>query len=42
MHFLGDNELASKVINESEAEGKEAREFLEDVRGTFPEVCELN
>ncbi|XP_021598719.1 sodium/hydrogen exchanger 8 isoform X3 [Manihot esculenta] len=39
--FLGDNELASKVINESEAEGKEAREFLEDVRGTFPEVLRV-
>lgn len=36
---LGDSEIASSVINESEAEGEEARTFLEDVRVTFPEVC---
>lgn len=36
---LGDSEIASTVINESEAEGEEARKFLEDVRVTFPQVC---
>lgn len=33
--YLGDSE----VINESEAEGEEAKNFLEDVRVTFPQVC---
>ncbi|XP_024027399.1 sodium/hydrogen exchanger 8 [Morus notabilis] len=36
--FLGDSDVASIVINESEAEGEEARTFLEDVRVTFPQV----
>ncbi|KAG8637596.1 hypothetical protein MANES_15G139900v8 [Manihot esculenta] len=39
--FVGDSELASIVINESEAEGEDAREFLEDVRVTFPEVLRV-
>lgn len=39
MCSLGDSEIASSVINESEAEGEEARKFLEDVRVTFPQVC---
>lgn len=37
--YLGDSEVASIVINESEAEGEEAKKFLEDVRVTFPQVC---
>ncbi|XP_050231832.1 sodium/hydrogen exchanger 8-like [Mercurialis annua] len=39
--FIGDSEVASLVITESEAEGEEAREFLEDVRATFPEVLRV-
>ncbi|PIA30112.1 hypothetical protein AQUCO_05700080v1 [Aquilegia coerulea] len=39
--FLGDNEIASLVINESEAEGEEARKFLEDVRVIFPQVLHV-
>ncbi|XP_057992366.1 sodium/hydrogen exchanger 8 isoform X3 [Hevea brasiliensis] len=39
--FIGDSDLASIVINESEAEGEEAREFLEDVRVSFPEVLRV-
>ena len=34
----GESEIASMIINESEAEGEEARNFLEDVRISFPEV----
>lgn len=39
---LGDSDVASTVISESEAEGEEAKNFLEDVRVTFPQVnkCE--
>lgn len=29
------------MINESEAEGDEARKFLEDVRVMFPQVCRV-
>ncbi|PON63827.1 Cation/H+ exchanger, CPA1 family [Trema orientale] len=36
--WKGDNDVASIVNNESEAEGEEARTFLEDVRVTFPQV----
>ncbi|KAF5186921.1 Sodium/hydrogen exchanger [Thalictrum thalictroides] len=39
--FLGDSEIASLVINESEAEGEEARKFLEDVRVIFPQVLRV-
>ncbi|GAV67504.1 cNMP_binding domain-containing protein/Na_H_Exchanger domain-containing protein [Cephalotus follicularis] len=39
--FIGESEIASIVINESEAEGEEARNFLEDVRVTFPEVLRV-
>ncbi|KAG8498739.1 hypothetical protein CXB51_005099 [Gossypium anomalum] len=41
--FIGDSVVASTVIAESEAEGEEARKFLEDVRITFPQVafCDL-
>nr|AVA17714.1 SOS1-like protein 1B [Populus nigra] len=34
---IGGSDIASIVINESEAEGEEARKFLEDVRVTFPQ-----
>ncbi|OMO72604.1 hypothetical protein COLO4_27555 [Corchorus olitorius] len=39
--FIGDSDIASIVINESEAEGEEARKFLEDVRITFPQVLRV-
>ncbi|KAF5191355.1 Sodium/hydrogen exchanger [Thalictrum thalictroides] len=39
--FLGDNEIAALVIDESEAEGEEARKFLEDVRVIFPQVLRV-
>ncbi|KAB2624101.1 sodium/hydrogen exchanger 8 [Pyrus ussuriensis x Pyrus communis] len=39
--FIGDSEVASVVINESEAEGEEAKKFLEDVRVTFPQVLRV-
>ncbi|WCJ33702.1 Sodium/hydrogen exchanger 7 [Euphorbia peplus] len=39
--FIGDTEIAFIVINESEAEGEEAREFLEEVRVSFPEVLRV-
>ncbi|KAK1263899.1 Sodium/hydrogen exchanger 7 [Acorus gramineus] len=39
--FIGDSEIASTVINESRAEGEEARKFLEDVRVTFPQVMRV-
>ncbi|KAL4018599.1 hypothetical protein IC575_022199 [Cucumis melo] len=39
--FIGDSDIASTVINESEAEGEEARNFLEDVRETFPQVLRV-
>ncbi|KAG6757580.1 hypothetical protein POTOM_037898 [Populus tomentosa] len=35
------SDIASTVINESEAEGEEARKFLEDVRVTFPQVLRV-
>ncbi|KAG6766019.1 hypothetical protein POTOM_030083 [Populus tomentosa] len=38
---LGDSGIASIVINESDAEGEEARKFLEDVRITFPQVLRV-
>ena len=38
----GDSEVARIVIDESNAEGEEARKFLEDVRVTFPQVCGYN
>lgn len=45
-HFLshicflgaGNSDIASFVINESEVEGEEAKQFLEDVRDSFPQV----
>ncbi|CAM0909401.1 unnamed protein product [Alopecurus aequalis] len=36
--FLGDNEIARIVIDESSAAGEEARKFLEEVRCTFPQL----
>ncbi|XP_059649760.1 sodium/hydrogen exchanger 7 isoform X2 [Cornus florida] len=39
--FIGNSEVASIVITESEAEGEEARKFLEDVRVTFPQVLRV-
>ncbi|KAJ6809520.1 sodium/hydrogen exchanger 8 [Iris pallida] len=39
--FIGDSEIASIVINESEEEGEEAVKFLEDVRVTFPQVLRV-
>ncbi|XP_065856867.1 sodium/hydrogen exchanger 8 isoform X2 [Euphorbia lathyris] len=39
--FIGDTEIAFIVINESEAEGEEAKEFLEEVRVSFPEVLRV-
>ncbi|KAI3954801.1 hypothetical protein MKW98_002907 [Papaver atlanticum] len=39
--FMGDSEIVSLVINESESEGDEARFFLEEVRATFPQVLHV-
>nr|AUS89387.1 putative sodium proton exchanger [Sesuvium portulacastrum] len=39
--FIGESDIASAVISESETEGEEARKFLEDVRITFPEVLRV-
>ncbi|KAI3951869.1 hypothetical protein MKW92_021475 [Papaver armeniacum] len=39
--FMGDSEIVSLVINESESEGDEARSFLEEVRATFPQVLHV-
>ncbi|XP_043695377.1 sodium/hydrogen exchanger 8 isoform X2 [Telopea speciosissima] len=39
--FIGENEVTSIVINESDTEGEEARQFLEDVRVTFPQVLHV-
>ncbi|XP_057544357.1 sodium/hydrogen exchanger 8 isoform X1 [Amaranthus tricolor] len=39
--FIGDSDISTAVINESEAEGEEARKFLEDVRTTFPQVLRV-
>lgn len=36
--FIGESEIAETVIRESEAEEASAKQFLEDVRMTFPEV----
>lgn len=36
--FICDSDIATNVIKESEAEGEEARKFLEEVRATFPQV----
>ncbi|KAL4638076.1 hypothetical protein ACB092_03G124200 [Castanea dentata] len=39
--FIGDSDIASTVINESEVEGEEAKMFLEEVRVTFPQVLRV-
>ncbi|MCL7031352.1 hypothetical protein MKW94_029147 [Papaver nudicaule] len=39
--FMGDSEIVSQVINESESEAEEPRFFLEEVRTTFPQVLHV-
>eukprot|EP01018_Ginkgo_biloba_P028675 Gb_12290 [translate_table: standard] len=39
--FIGESEVADVVIQESEAEGEAAKQFLEDVRLTFPQVLRV-
>ncbi|KFK33412.1 hypothetical protein AALP_AA5G009500 [Arabis alpina] len=39
--FLGESNIGSTVIDESEAEGEEAKEFLEKVRASFPQVLRV-
>ncbi|KAK1387163.1 Salt overly sensitive 1 [Heracleum sosnowskyi] len=39
--FIGDSEVASTVIGESEIEGEDAKQFLEDVRVAFPQVLRV-
>ncbi|KAL8170531.1 hypothetical protein V2J09_022335 [Rumex salicifolius] len=39
--FTGESDIASIVCNESEAEGEEAKKFLEDVRMSFPQVLRV-
>eukprot|EP00252_Welwitschia_mirabilis_P008895 TRINITY_DN21146_c0_g1_i2.p1 TRINITY_DN21146_c0_g1~~TRINITY_DN21146_c0_g1_i2.p1 ORF type:complete len:1146 (+),score=210.80 TRINITY_DN21146_c0_g1_i2:272-3709(+) len=39
--FLGESEVAEAVISESEAEGEPAKQFLEDVQLTFPQVLRV-
>lgn len=39
--FIGDSEVAEAVIQESEAEGEQAKQFLEDVQLTFPQVLRV-
>uniref|UniRef100_A0A1D1ZC97 Sodium/hydrogen exchanger 7 n=2 Tax=Anthurium amnicola TaxID=1678845 RepID=A0A1D1ZC97_9ARAE len=39
--FIGENEIASIVIGESNKEGEEAKKFLEDVHISFPQVLRV-
>ncbi|XP_022734948.1 sodium/hydrogen exchanger 8-like isoform X2 [Durio zibethinus] len=39
--FIGESDIASTVINESEDEGEEAKKFLEDVRVICPQVLRV-
>nr|QBF58650.1 plasmalemma Na+/H+ antiporter [Lycium ruthenicum] len=39
--FIGESEIASVVIKESEDEGEDARKFLEEVRVSFPQVLRV-
>ncbi|EFH51363.1 hypothetical protein ARALYDRAFT_484121 [Arabidopsis lyrata subsp. lyrata] len=39
--FLGESNIGSIVINESEKEGEEAKEFLEKVRSSHPQVLRV-
>ncbi|XP_049403830.1 sodium/hydrogen exchanger 8 [Solanum stenotomum] len=39
--FIGESEIASLVIKESEEEGEDARKFLEEVRVSFPQVLRV-
>ncbi|KAM3324749.1 hypothetical protein P3S67_005901 [Capsicum chacoense] len=36
--FIGESEIASLVIKESEEEGEDAQKFLEEVRVSFPQI----
>lgn len=39
--FIGESEVAEAIIQESEAEGEPAKQFLEDVQLTFPQVLRV-
>ncbi|CAI9096868.1 OLC1v1033109C1 [Oldenlandia corymbosa var. corymbosa] len=39
--FIGDSEIASLVLKESEEEGEEPKKFLEEVRVSFPQVLRV-
>ncbi|KAF3499534.1 hypothetical protein F2Q69_00041874 [Brassica cretica] len=39
--FIGESSIGSTVINESETEGAEAKEFLEKVRSSLPQVLRV-
>ncbi|GLJ39011.1 hypothetical protein SUGI_0795200 [Cryptomeria japonica] len=39
--FIGESEVAEIIIQESEAEGEPAKQFLEDVQLNFPEVLRV-
>ncbi|XP_055819135.1 sodium/hydrogen exchanger 8 isoform X1 [Solanum dulcamara] len=39
--FIGESEIASLVIKESEEEGEDAQKFLEEVRISFPQVLRV-
>ncbi|KAG9141903.1 hypothetical protein Leryth_009271 [Lithospermum erythrorhizon] len=39
--FIGESNIASMVIKESDEEGEEPRKFLEEVRVTFPQVLRV-
>ncbi|KAL3502151.1 hypothetical protein ACH5RR_036600, partial [Cinchona calisaya] len=41
LDFIGDGEIASLVIKESEEEGEEAKKFLEEIRVSFPQVLRV-
>ncbi|KAL9685164.1 hypothetical protein QQ045_022611 [Rhodiola kirilowii] len=41
LEFIGENEITSAVVNESESEEKDARKFLEDLHATFPQVLSV-
>ncbi|KFK43712.1 hypothetical protein AALP_AA1G163100 [Arabis alpina] len=40
-YFLGNSDIASTGISESEVEGEEPKQFLEDVRDSFPQVLSV-
>ncbi|CAM6099086.1 unnamed protein product [Calypogeia fissa] len=39
--FIGESEFSDAVIKESQSEGRDARDFLEDVRLSFPQVLRV-